>query len=39
MRRVLQRTRYRGELSVAPQHGVVGPFGDVAGPGGQLTLF
>jgi len=39
MRRVLQRTRYRGELSVAPQHGVVGPFGDVAGPGGQLALF
>jgi len=39
MQRVLRRTKYRGELAVAPQHGVVGPFGDVAGPGGQLALF
>ncbi|AHG90706.1 beta-lactamase domain protein [Gemmatirosa kalamazoonensis] len=39
MQRVLRRTRYKGELAVAPQHGVVGPFGDGGGPGGQLTLF
>jgi phosphoribosyl 1,2-cyclic phosphodiesterase len=38
MQRALRRTRYRGALSVAPQHGVVGPFGDAAGLGGQLAL-
>jgi phosphoribosyl 1,2-cyclic phosphodiesterase len=39
MQHVLRRTRYRGTLAVAPQHGVIGPFGDAAGPGGQLALF
>ena len=38
MQRVLKRARYRGTLSVAPQRGVVGPFGDAGGLGGQLTL-
>jgi len=38
MQRVLKRARFRGALSVAPQHGVVGPFGDVGGLGGQLSL-
>ena len=39
MQRALRRTRYRGALAVAPQHAVVGPFGDVADAGGQLALF
>jgi phosphoribosyl 1,2-cyclic phosphodiesterase len=38
MQRALRRTRYRGALAVAPQHGVIGPFGDLAGLGGQLSL-
>jgi len=38
MQRLLKRARYRGTLSVAPQHGVVGPFGDAGGLGGQLSL-
>jgi phosphoribosyl 1,2-cyclic phosphodiesterase len=38
MQRVLKRARYRGALAVAPQHGVIGPFGDAGGPGGQLSL-
>ena len=38
MQRVLKRSRVRGALSVAPQHGVIGPFGDVGGVGGQLSL-
>ena len=36
--RAASATRYRGALAVAPQHGVVGPFGDLAGLGGQLAL-
>ncbi|MBV9879120.1 MAG: MBL fold metallo-hydrolase [Gemmatirosa sp.] len=39
MQSVLRRARYKGTLSVAPQHGVAGPFGDVGGLGGQLALF
>ena len=39
MQRALQRARFRGTLAVAPQHGVIGPFGDAAGLGGQLALF
>ncbi|MDF1502528.1 MBL fold metallo-hydrolase [Roseisolibacter sp. H3M3-2] len=38
MQRVLRRSRFRGALHVAPQHGIVGPFGDVGGLGGQLSL-
>jgi phosphoribosyl 1,2-cyclic phosphodiesterase len=38
MQGVLRRTRYKGALAVAPQHGVIGPFGDAAGLGGQLAL-
>jgi phosphoribosyl 1,2-cyclic phosphodiesterase len=38
MQRNLRRARYRGEIAVAPQHGIVGPFGDAGGLGGQLSL-
>lgn len=35
---VVRRTRWRGRVTAAPQHGVVGPFGDVGAVGGQLAL-
>ena len=38
MRLSVRRARWRGTVTAAPQHGVIGPFGDVAGSGGQLTL-
>ncbi len=39
MQRLLKRSRFRGALAIAPQHAVSGPFGDVGGVGGQLSLF
>lgn len=39
MQTVLRRARFKGALAVAPQHGVVGPFGNAGGLGGQLSLF
>lgn len=35
----MKRARWRGALTAAPQHGVVGPFGDAAALAGQLSLF
>lgn len=38
MRQAVRRTRWRGQLTAAPQHGVVGPFGDASAVAGQLSL-
>jgi phosphoribosyl 1,2-cyclic phosphodiesterase len=38
MRGALRRARFRGTVAAARQHGVIGPFGDGAGVGGQLSL-
>lgn len=39
MQRQAKRARWRGELAAAPQHGVIGPFGDTGSSlGGQLSL-
>ena len=35
---IVRRTRWRGRVTAAPQHGVVGPFGDTGAMTGQLTL-
>ena len=34
----LRRSRWRGRVAAAPQHGVMGPFGDAASVAGQLSL-
>lgn len=34
----VRKTRWRGKLAAAPQHGVIGPFGDAASVAGQLSL-
>lgn len=39
MQGTLRKSRYKGQLAAAPQHGVAGPFGDAGGLGGQLSLF
>lgn len=39
MQGALRKSRYKGQLAAAPQHGVAGPFGDAGGLGGQLSLF
>lgn len=38
MQTATRRARWRGKLTAAPQHGVVGPFGDVSAVGSQLSL-
>ncbi len=38
MQAAVRRTRWRGKLTAAPQHGVVGPFGDASAVGSQLSL-
>ena len=38
MRIAARKARYRGKLTAAPQHAVIGPFGDAASVAGQLTL-
>lgn len=38
MRAATRRTRWRGSLVAAPQHGVIGPFGDLSAVGTQLEL-
>lgn len=34
----IRKTRWRGRVAAAPQHGVIGPFGDAASVAGQLSL-
>ena len=34
----IRKTRWRGAIAAAPQHGVIGPFGDAASVAGQLAL-
>ena len=38
LRNSIRPTRWRGQAHAAPQHGVIGPFGDAAAVGGQLSL-
>lgn len=38
LRGAVRTTRWRGQAHAAPQHGVIGPFGDAASVGGQLSL-
>ena len=38
MQRAVRKARWRGNLVAAPQHGVIGPFGDAGSVGGQLSL-
>ena len=38
MQSATRRARWRGKLTAAPQHGVVGPFGDPSAVGSQLSL-
>jgi phosphoribosyl 1,2-cyclic phosphodiesterase len=38
MRVAIKKSRWRGTLTAAPQHTVIGPFGDAASVGGQLSL-
>ena len=38
MTTALRRSRWRGGVAAAPQHDVIGPFGDAASVAGQLSL-